>query len=61
LKELTSFVLSCGILNIGKERRSDVLERELKEGAITEVYFDDYFNTKISKNFKGNGKFFCLH
>ena len=34
--------------NIGKDRRSlfDVLIKEIKEGRITEVYYDDYFNTK---------------
>lgn len=36
--------------NIGKERRSlfDVLIKEIKSGRITEVYADDYFNTKKS-------------
>lgn len=36
--------------NIGKDRRSlfDVLIKEIKEGRITEVYYDDYFNTKKS-------------
>lgn len=36
--------------NIGKERRSlfDVLIKEIKAGRITEVYADDYFNTKKS-------------
>lgn len=34
--------------NIGKDRRSlyDVLTRGMKEGKITEVYTDSYFNTK---------------
>lgn len=34
--------------NIGKNRRSlfDVLLRNIKSGRITEVYADDYFNTK---------------
>lgn len=34
--------------NIGKDRRSlfDVLIKEIKSGKITEVYYDDYFNTK---------------
>ena len=34
--------------NIGKDRRSlfDVLLKEIKAGRITEVYYDDYFNTK---------------
>jgi gliding motility associated protien GldN len=34
--------------NIGKDRRSlfDVLMKGIKEGKITEVYADDYFNTK---------------
>ena len=34
--------------NIGKDRRSlfDVLLKGIKEGKITEVYADDYFNTK---------------
>jgi gliding motility associated protien GldN len=38
--------------NIGKERRSlfDVLLKGIKEGKITEVYTDSYFNTK--KTFK---------
>jgi gliding motility associated protien GldN len=38
--------------NIGKDRRSlfDVLLKVLKNGKITEVYADDYFNTK--KTFK---------
>lgn len=36
--------------NIGKDRRSlfDVLIKEIKNGRITEVYYDDYFNTKKS-------------
>ena len=36
--------------NIGKDRRSlfDVLIKEIKSGKITEVYYDDYFNTKKS-------------
>jgi gliding motility associated protien GldN len=36
--------------NIGKDRRSlfDVLIKEIKEGRITEVYYDDYFNLKKS-------------
>ncbi len=36
--------------NIGKDRRSlfDVLIKEIKSGRITEVYYDDYFNTKKS-------------
>lgn len=36
--------------NIGKDRRSlfDVLLKEIKAGRITEVYYDDYFNTKKS-------------
>ena len=34
--------------NVGKDRRSlfDVLIKGIKEGTITEVYADDYFNTK---------------
>ncbi|UPQ79873.1 gliding motility protein GldN [Flavobacterium azooxidireducens] len=34
--------------NIGKDRRSlfDVLLKEIKSGRITEVYYDDYFNSK---------------
>ena len=34
--------------NIGKERRSlfDVLIKGIKSGKISEVYYDDYFNTK---------------
>ncbi|MFA9188130.1 gliding motility protein GldN [Flavobacterium sp. FBOR7N2.3] len=38
--------------NIGSDRRSlyDVLTRAIKEGSITEVYSDSYFNTK--KTFK---------
>ena len=34
--------------NVGKDRRSlfDVLIKGIKEGKITEVYADDYFNTK---------------
>jgi gliding motility associated protien GldN len=38
--------------NIGKDRRSlfDVLIKEIKEGRITEVYYDDYFNTKKTLN-----------
>jgi len=34
--------------NIGKDRRSlfDVLLKEIKAGRISEVYYDDYFNTK---------------
>jgi hypothetical protein len=38
--------------NIGKERRSlfDVILKGIKEGKITEVYTDSYFNTK--KTFK---------
>jgi len=37
---------------VGKERRSlfDVLVKNIKNGKITEVYVDDYFNTK--KSFK---------
>ena len=37
---------------VGKDRRSlfDVLVKNIKEGKITEVYADDYFNTK--KTFK---------
>lgn len=37
---------------VGKERRSlfDVLVKNIKNGTITEVYVDDYFNTK--KSFK---------
>lgn len=36
--------------NIGKDRRSlyDVLTKAMKEGKITEVYSDSYFNTKKS-------------
>lgn len=36
--------------NIGKDRRSlfDVLVKNIKNGKITEVYRDDYFNTKVS-------------
>ncbi len=36
--------------NIGKDRRSlfDVLIKNIKNGKITEVYGDDYFNTKKS-------------
>lgn len=36
--------------NIGKNRRSlfDVLLKEIKNGRITEVYYDDYFNAKKS-------------
>ena len=36
--------------NIGKDRRSlfDVLIKNIKNGKITEVYSDDYFNTKKS-------------
>jgi gliding motility associated protien GldN len=36
--------------NIGKDRRSlfDVFIKEIKSGKITEVYYDDYFNTKKS-------------
>jgi gliding motility associated protien GldN len=44
---------------VGKDRRSlfDVLIRNIKEGKITEVYGDDYFNTKktlkdMSSSFK---------
>jgi gliding motility associated protien GldN len=44
---------------VGKDRRSlfDVLLRNIKEGKITEVYGDDYFNTKktlkdMSSSFK---------
>ncbi|HBI02127.1 MAG TPA: gliding motility protein GldN [Flavobacterium sp.] len=34
--------------NIGRDRRSlfDVLIKEIKAGRITEVYYDDYFNSK---------------
>ena len=34
--------------NVGKERRSlfDILIKGIKQGKITEVYADDYFNTK---------------
>lgn len=34
--------------NIGSDRRSlfDVLLKEIKSGKITEVYYDDYFNSK---------------
>jgi gliding motility associated protien GldN len=34
--------------NIGRDRRSlfDVLLKEIKAGRITEVYYDDYFNSK---------------
>jgi len=34
--------------NIGRDRRSlfDVLLKEIKSGRITEVYYDDYFNSK---------------
>jgi gliding motility associated protien GldN len=37
-------------VNIGKDRRSlfDVLIKGIKNGRITEVYADDYFNTKKS-------------
>jgi len=37
---------------VGKDRRSlfDVLVKNIKNGKITEVYADDYFNTK--KTFK---------
>jgi gliding motility associated protien GldN len=44
--------------NIGKERRSlfDVLVKGIKEGKITEVYADDYFNTK--KTLKDMGSSF---
>ncbi len=36
--------------NIGRDRRSlfDVLLKEIKAGRITEVYYDDYFNSKKS-------------
>jgi hypothetical protein len=36
--------------NIGSDRRSlyDVLTRAMKNGKITEVYTDSYFNTKKS-------------
>jgi gliding motility associated protien GldN len=36
--------------NIGKDRRClfDVLVKNIKSGKITEVYRDDYFNTKVS-------------
>lgn len=36
--------------NIGRDRRSlfDVLIKEIKSGRITEVYYDDYFNSKKS-------------
>ncbi len=36
--------------NIGRDRRSlfDVLLKEIKSGRITEVYYDDYFNSKKS-------------
>jgi gliding motility associated protien GldN len=36
--------------NIGRDRRSlfDVLIKEIKSGKITEVYYDDYFNSKKS-------------
>jgi hypothetical protein len=35
--------------NIGSDRRSlyDVLTRAMKNGKITEVYTDSYFNTKV--------------
>jgi len=36
--------------NVGKDRRAlfDVLLKEIKNGRITEVYYDDYFNRKKS-------------
>ncbi|WP_029273340.1 gliding motility protein GldN [Flavobacterium sp. KJJ] len=43
--------------NIGKDRRSlyDVLTRAIKDGKITEVYADSYFNTKKSmKDIEGS-------
>jgi gliding motility associated protien GldN len=42
--------------NIGKDRRSlfDVLLKEIKAGRITEVYYDDYFNTKKSLSEMGS-------
>ena len=46
--------------NIGKDRRSlfDVLLRGIKDGKITEVYTDDYFNTKKSlKDMSSSFKF----
>jgi len=47
--------------NIGKDRRSlfDVLIKEIKSGKITEVYYDDYFNTK--KSLKDMASSFYLH
>ena len=45
---------------VGKERRSlfDVLLKNIKSGAITEVYSDDYFNTK--RSFKDMGSSFTF-
>ncbi|MEC4003035.1 gliding motility protein GldN [Flavobacterium sp. SUN052] len=46
--------------NIGKDRRSlfDVLLKGIKDGKITEVYADDYFNTKKSlKDMSSSFKF----
>ncbi|GEM54149.1 gliding motility protein GldN [Flavobacterium branchiophilum NBRC 15030 = ATCC 35035] len=46
--------------NIGKDRRSlfDVLIKNIKNGKITEVYADDYFNTKKSlKDMQSTFKF----
>jgi gliding motility associated protien GldN len=45
---------------VGNERRSlfDVLLKNIKSGAITEVYSDDYFNTK--KSFKDMGSSFTF-
>ena len=46
--------------NIGKDRRSlfDVLIKNIKNGKITEVYADDYFNTK--KSLKDMGSSFSF-
>lgn len=45
---------------VGKDRRSlfDVLLKNIKNGTITEVYTDDYFNTK--KSFKDMGSSFVF-
>ena len=46
--------------NIGRERRSlfDVLIRGIKKGQITEIYRDEYFNTKVAlKDLKSSFKY----
>jgi hypothetical protein len=47
-KLILLFIFPIDTANIGSDRRSlyDVLTRAMKNGKITEVYTDSYFNTK---------------